>query len=259
MSGREKVATSPGSVPSVGDPHATGDLAPETSASSDVADFIARVKALPTTGRRGRLVFAMDATMSRRPTWDMALGLQAGMFEAVREAGGLEVQLVFFRGANECKASKWMRDADELVRLMTGVDCRGGYTQIARVLKHVVKETAKEKIDAVIYVGDAVEEATDTLAGEAGPLALMGVPLFLFQEGHDAKVKVAFEELARLTHGATCTFDEGSAAQLAELLKAVACYAQGGRPAVEALVDQSTSAGARRLLQAMTPDRRTSS
>ncbi len=244
-----------GSVPSVGEAHATGDVAPEASPSSDVADFIARVKAMPSAARRGRLVFAMDATMSRQPTWDMALGLQAGMFDAVREVGGLQVQLVFFRGANECKASKWTRDADELVRLMTGVDCRGGYTQIARVLKHVAKETANEKIDAVIYVGDAVEEEIDALAGEAGPLALLGVPLFLFQEGHDAKARIAFQELARLTDGATCPFGKGSAAELAELLKAVACFAQGGRPAVEALANQSASSGARRLLEAMKPGR----
>lgn len=244
-----------GSVPSVGAPRAAGEIAPDTSSTSDVADFIARVKAMPPAGRRGRLVFAMDATMSRRPTWDMALGLQAGMFEAVREVGGLEVQLVFFRGANECKASKWTRDAGEIVRLMTGVDCRGGYTQIARILKHVVNETAKEKIDAVVYVGDAVEEEIDTLAGEAGPLALLGVPLFLFQEGYDAKVKVAFQELARLTGGATCPFGKGSAGELADLLKAVACFAQGGRPAVEALADHSASSGARRLLEAMKPGR----
>jgi hypothetical protein len=217
----------------------SGAVAPSTSNAHEVADFISRLKAMPKSNRRGRLVFAMDATMSRQPTWDMALQLQAAMFEAVQSAGGLEVQLVYFRGAGECKASRWTRDAEGLARLMSGVDCRGGYTQISRVLKHIAHETAKEKVDAVIYVGDAVEESIDTLAGEAGPLALLGVPLFLFQEGYDANAKIAFRELARLTGGAHCPFGPGSAAELTALLKAVACYAQGGRAALDRLKDQS--------------------
>jgi hypothetical protein len=196
----------------------------------------------------------MDATMSRQPAWDMALSIQAGMFDAVAAAGGLEVQLVFFRGANECKASRWTCDAPGLARLMNGVDCRGGYTQIARVLKHVVQETAKQKVDAVIYVGDAAEEAIDTLAGEAGPLALLGVPLFLFQEGDDARARTAYKELARLTGGAYCRFGAGAARDLEALLKAVASFAQGGRAALEALADQSTGAGARLLLDQLRSD-----
>ncbi len=234
---------------------ATGGVQPADSTSAEVADFISRVKAMPNTGRRGRLVFAMDATMSRQPTWDMALAIQAGMFDAVAAAGGLEVQLVFFRGANECKASRWTADAAGLARLMSGVDCRGGYTQIGRVLKHVVQETAKQKVDAVIFVGDAAEEAIDTLAGEAGPLALLGVPLFLFQEGDDARARTAFQELARLTGGAYCRFGAGAAKDLAELLKAVAAFAQGGRAALEALADQSKTAGARLLLEQLRPVR----
>lgn len=230
---------------------AAGAVAPEESTSAEVADFISRVKAMPNAGRRGRLIFAMDATMSRQPTWDMALSIQAGMFDAVAAAGGLEVQLVFFRGAHECKASRWTQDAPGLARLMSGVECRGGYTQIARVLKHAAQETAKQKVDAVIYVGDAAEEALDTLAGEAGPLALRGVPLFLFQEGHDAKASAAFKELARLTGGACCRFDAGAAHDLAELLKAVASFAQGGRAALEALADQTPGSGAHLLLEQM--------
>ncbi|MEZ5924531.1 MAG: VWA domain-containing protein [Hyphomicrobiaceae bacterium] len=221
------------------------------STSAEIADFVARVKAMPAQGRRGRLIFAMDATMSRQPTWDMALALQAGMFEAVASAGGLEVQLVYFRGAGECKASKWTRHAETLARLMSGVACRGGYTQIGRVLKHVARETAREKVDACVYVGDAVEEPIDTLAGEAGPLALLGVPLFLFQEGTDAVARAAFEELARLTGGAHCRFGAGAAGELSELLKAVARFAQGGRVALEALADQS--AASRHLLEQMRP------
>lgn len=203
--------------------------------------------AAPATGR-GRLVFAMDATMSREPTWDMALAIQAEMFDAVKSVGGLDVQLVYFRGAGECRASRWIGDPDELARLMTGVSCRGGYTQIGKVLSHTRQETAKKKVNALVYVGDCMEEDIDELCGRAGELTLLGVPAFLFQEGSDSRAERTFREIARLTRGAYCSFGPGSAAELRELLTAVAVYAAGGRRALAELADRSRSAGARALI-----------
>jgi hypothetical protein len=187
----------------------------------------------------------MDATMSRQATWDMALGLQADMFRVVKDIGGLDVQLVFFRGAGECRSSRWVSDPDELARLMTTVHVAGGYTQIAKVLSHARKEAELRRISALVYVGDCMEEDVDDLCGRAGELALLGVPAFLFQEGSDGRAERAFREIARLTRGAWCRFDQGSAAQLRELLTAVAVYASGGRAA---LIDASKRGGAARAL-----------
>lgn len=218
-----------------------------TASDADVAEFVRRMKAMApaTTTGRGRLVFAMDATMSRQPTWDMALALQAEMFSAVKSVGGLDVQLVFFRGAGECRSSRWVSDPDALAALMTRVTCAGGYTQIRKVLLHALKEAAVKPVGALVYVGDCMEEDVDDLCGRAGELALIGVPVFLFQEGNDARAEAAFREIARLTKGAWCRFDAGSAAQLKELLAAVAVYAAGGRKALAAL----GSHGARTLLK----------
>ena len=47
---------------------------------------------------RGRLLVAIDATASREPTWDMAMQLQSTMFETAAKLGGLDVQLVWYRG-----------------------------------------------------------------------------------------------------------------------------------------------------------------
>jgi hypothetical protein len=212
--------------------------APATgSSAADVADFVRRMKEMaPATGNgRGRLIFAMDATMSRQPTWDMALALQSEMFKAVKAIGGLDVQLVYFRGAGECRSSKWVSDPEALSRLMAQVSCAGGYTQIRKVLSHARGESARKPINALVYAGDCMEEDIDDLCGRAGELALLGVPVFLFQEGDDAKAERAFREIARLTKGAYCRFDAGSAAQLKELLSAVAVYAAGGRKALAAL------------------------
>ena len=225
---------------------------PARSSNDDVANFLAQVRAMPkqaTTGR-GRLIFAMDATMSRQPTWDMALQLQADMFDVVKSVGGLDVQLIYFRGAGECRASKWVSNPDALARLMTSVHCRGGYTQIRKVLTHVRTETDTRRVNAVVYVGDCVEEDVDDLCGRAGELALRGVPMFMFQEDYDRTAEIAFREIARLTKGAFCRFDSGSAQQLRELLSAVAVYAAGGRQALEAL-SQKSQGGAQLLLEQM--------
>jgi len=214
---------------------APNEIAAEESSRAEVDAFLAQVRPAPSAkpAGSGRLIFAMDATMSRRPTWDTALQLQAGMFNAVKAVGGLDVQLVFFRGFDECRASRWVSDAAALARLMTAVECRGGYTQIRKVLKHAQRETASAKVSALVYVGDAMEESADELCNLAGQLGLLGVPVFLFQEGHDGEARACFKEIARLTRGATCRFGPGSAAQLRELLEAVAVYAAGGRGALE--------------------------
>lgn len=234
-------------------PATMGRAEPPASTADDVARFLADVQRMKpaASATRGRLIFAMDATMSRQPTWDMALALQADMFHAVRDVGGLDVQLVYFRGAGECRASRWVADADALARLMTTVDCRGGYTQLGKVLGHARQEAEKRKVSALVYVGDCMEEGIDDVCARAGELALHGVPVFLFQEGHDATAEVAFREIARLTKGAWCRFDQGSAGELRALLQAVAVFAAGGRAALERLEHGGGKSAARKLLGQM--------
>ena len=224
---------------------------PTRSSEAEVDAFLSRLNAVaPVTSEgRGRLIFAMDATMSRQPTWDLALGLQADMFRAVKEVGGLDVQLVYFRGFGETRASKWVSNPEALARLMTKASCQGGYTQIRKVLTHARRESEQSKVNAVVYVGDCMEEDIDGLSQRAGTLGLMGVPMFLFQEGRDTKAELAFKEIARLTQGAYSHFDAGSARQLRDLLAAVAVYATGGRKALKDYGAANKSAAAIRLLE----------
>jgi hypothetical protein len=222
--------------------------APAERRSADVERFLNQVAAAPprAAGTRGRLMFAMDATASREPTWDRACAIQGDMFTATDTLGGLEVQLVFYRGYNECKASPWVTNSADLVRRMTAVRCLGGHTQIGRVLAHAASETRKKKVNALVFVGDAMEEPVDDLCQVAGELGLLGVPAFIFHEGGDPVAERGFRQIAKLTKGAYCRFDSGSAEQLKELLSAVAVYAAGGR---KALLDYSGSrSGVVRLL-----------
>ncbi len=215
----------------------TGTEAPARGGGADVDRFLKAVAAAPARegGRRGRLLFAMDATASREPTWDRACHLQGEMFSVTDALGGLEVQLVFYRGFAECKASPWVSSPAELVRRMTAVRCLGGHTQIRRVLDHAIKETRGNQVDALVFVGDCLEEDIDDVCQRAGELGLLGVPMFIFHEGNDPIAARAFRQMAKLSKGAYCAFDSGAAGQLKELLSAVAVYAAGGRKALEKL------------------------
>jgi hypothetical protein len=195
---------------------------------------LAKVPARP-AGGRGRLIFALDATASREPTWDRACEVQGQMFLEAGRLGGLEVQLVFYRGFHECKASRWVSDSRALVELMTSVRCKAGQTQIRRVLRHAIAETKREPVRALVFIGDAMEEELDELAALAGELGILGVRAFLFQEGDDPRAERAFREIARLTGGAWCRFDRNAPNELRELLGAVAAYAAGGAAVLEDL------------------------
>ncbi len=211
------------------------DKLPTESSDAEVAAFLAKVAAIPpkAAGGTGRLIFALDATVSREPTWDTACDIQAEMFAETASLGRLLVQLVYYRGFREFHASPFADDATALLGRMTGVRCRGGRTQIGRVLRHALTESAKQKVDALVFVGDACEEAIDPLCHGAGELGLRGVPAFVFHEGQDPVAGRAFKEIAKLSGGAYCRFDSASARALRELLSAVAVYAVGGRRALE--------------------------
>jgi hypothetical protein len=226
-----------------------GEVSDPLSTRAEVDAFVEQVKGLtPQSTGRGRLIFAMDATMSRQPSWDLALELQGDMFDAVK-AVGLDVQLVYFRGFNECQASKWVGNPDALARLMRKVACAGGLTQIGKVLAHARRESETSKVNALVYVGDCMEEDVDQLSQLAGELGLIGLPVFIFHEGREQKAERAFKEIARLSRGAYAPFDAGSARQLRELLTAVAVYATGGRKALQNFSDKTRSGVAIRLLE----------
>lgn len=202
---------------------------------NDVDHFLMKVAAtaLPVRGQqKGRLVFAMDATASREPTWDRACHLQAEMFSAADSLGGLRVQLCYYRGFNEFHASGWCEQTSQLLAEMTSAKCLGGHTQIRRVLAHFSAENKRQKIQAGVFVGDAIEEDADELCHQAGQMGVLGIPLFMFHEGKNPRVSSVFKQMAQLSGGAYAPFDLDSASQLKNLLAAVAIYAAGGHKAL---------------------------
>jgi len=216
------------------------------SSPREIERFLQQSKNIATfVEKQPRLLFAIDATASRQPTWDTASQLQQEMFLATRRSAALAVQLCYYRGFHDFSASHWLTDSAELARQMSEVQCQGGHTQIARVLRHAQSEHRQGAVQVVVFIGDAIEENPDTLCDLAGQCGLLKLPLFMFQEGRNRDVQQTFKEMARLSGGAFALFDQRSAETLASLLGAVASYAAGGRPALES----SNSDIAKMLLQ----------
>ena len=218
----------------------------QRASSTHVEQFLKKSRAIKQfSEQQPRLIFAIDATASRQPTWDSASHLQRQMFDATAAATSLAIQLCYSRGFRDFYASRWLTDSNALARQMSAVQCLGGHTQISRLLRHAMAEHRKVPIRAMVFIGDAVEESPDTLCDLAGQCRLLKLPLFVFHEGNCATVGQTFQTMANLSGGAYARFDANSAQQLADLLGAVAQYATGGRKALE----QDSSDSARLLLK----------
>ena len=208
---------------------------PKTN-SEKVGEFLAQVKKTPSRIQRentGRLVFGMDATASRERTWDNACQIQSKMFRATDDIGAINVQLCYYRGFNEFQYSGWSSSGEELIKEMTNVSCLGGHTQIAKIFKHALEEHRTQKIRALVFVGDALEENADELCYLAGKFGVFNIPIFMFQEGNSNAVMSTFKQVALLSGGAYAPFNSGSVKELQDLLSSVAVFVAGGHKALE--------------------------
>ena len=211
------------------------DKLPQKSNRVEVDAFLKRVKDFPIVKpdqKHSRLLFGIDATASREPLWDQACHVQGQMFKETMSLGGLNIQLVYYRGFMEFTAIPWANNSENLLSHMTAIRCAAGQTQIAKVLRHGILETNKTPIKAIIFVGDAMEEDPNLLNSLAGQLGILDVPIMMFQDGYDSSTERAFRDVARLSNGAFCQFDSSSAGRLKDLLCAVAVFAAGGHKAL---------------------------
>jgi hypothetical protein len=139
------------------------------------------------------------------------------MFRSTAPIGALSVQLVYYRGDGECRASKWVESGEQLAQLMHKINCEGGITQIGKVLQHARRETEKAPVQALIFIGDAMEEELDELAGAAAELGRLRTPAHMFQEGHNLKVQSAFRLIALRSGGKYHQFNTSTPQAVAQL------------------------------------------
>ncbi len=189
-----------------------------------------------------RLIFALDATASRAPTWAAAQNLTETLLHTAADLGNLEMQVGYFRALSDCQFSHWSTDAKELVTLMRGIHCASGTTQIQTVLQHALTEAnaAPTRLKALVFVGDTFEEQgrRDEILHLAKMLGDLRVPIFMFLERTSdtgREDRTTYEAISRASGGATVDFQEGAIAELRKLLQMVATLAVGGIDALKKL------------------------
>ena len=206
----------------------------KTTVSKDITNFLKQGKAISTyRQKQSRLLFGIDATASRQPTWDAACRTQGELFTAAHQISNIAIQLCFYRGFSEFTVSDWLTSETDLKHQIEKVACQGGQTQILRLLKHAIFEHNKLAVSVLLFIGDACEENQDQLYNLAGQCGLLQLPIFIFQEGTDRKATDSFRALANLSGGVHTTFDASSASTLAALLGALSRYVVGGIQALE--------------------------
>ena len=145
---------------------------PTRSSSAEVDAFLRDVAAITPAKRtraQGRLLFAMDATASREPMWDRACRIQSEMFTEAARVGGLAVQLCHYGGFYGFESTPWLT---ELGRAAPTHECgalRGGDDpDRASAAPRDKAEAERARVNAVVFVGDCMEEDVDRLCAAAG-------------------------------------------------------------------------------------------
>ena len=168
-----------------------------------------------------RLIFGLDLTGSREGSLRQARIATKEMFDAIKAIGTIAVKLIYYRGRDECRQSKWFDDPDILSRSMRKLSCEVGGTQIARLLKLVLAEG--DKLSGVVFIGDHCEDDPDEILALAGALGKKSIPLFVFHECADdnersLSAKPIFMRMAEESGGVYIEFKPESSTVLRELL-----------------------------------------
>jgi hypothetical protein len=212
-----------------------GILSPERRRMNEALARLGDSDVKETRRARGRLMVALDLTGSREHSLKQARVATAAMFDAIKALGAIAVKLVYYRGDNQCRASRWYTDPDIVSQAMRRLSCEAGYTQIARVLRLALAET--ETVCGLVFVGDHCEDNADELGELAGALGQRRIPLFVFHEcaDHDERslsAKPVFKRMAGASGGVYCEFKPDSGAVLRELLANVGAHAAAGADGV---------------------------
>jgi hypothetical protein len=226
--------------------------APKNTSVEQFLSDASRAK-VPAERSTHRLLIGLDATASRQPTWDLACELHAELFTEAARAGNIAIQLCYYRGLNEFVASRWATTPSQLRDHMVSVSCRGGRTQICKLLAHALREAINHPVRALVFVGDCFEEDERETTRLAGQLALRALPVFIFQEHSDRRAARAFASIAQITGGAHIPFDSHSPDELRRLLRAMAQFATGGRLALEQYSSRFGNTQTRALLSQLKP------
>jgi hypothetical protein len=188
-----------------------------------------------------KLLFSMDATASRQPSWDVAQEITLSMFDVM--PGGLKIALAYHSGGHLKAVTDFRADAAYFKDQIAGVQCEAGLTALCEILESASEIPA---LSSLIYIGDCFEERLDTASRLAQKLKTNGVRCFMFLEGDDGEAREAFNTIAEITGGAVFPFEQQSLVRVKEKLDAIAAFSAGGMKLLKE--NQGRLPGARELI-----------
>ena len=213
-------------------------LQPAQTSMSDADSFLDKTAHI-NEQQSGRLILALDATLQSECIWDLVRQNQTTLFMSGGQKTGLLVQLAYFRGASECRFSKWISNPQAMHHALGQIECEGNTTQLSRLLGHAATEHGKKRVSAFVYIGDRIEEDADTLIGQSIELGKQGFRAIMLQDGIDTEAQKIFKAIADATNGAYFQFDKRFPKTLEEVLPATAIFATGGLRGLSVKTDET--------------------
>ena len=140
-----------------------GEVPDAASDNSEVAEFLAKMKSIAPSRPRGACAAGLHLCHGRDDEPPAGLGHGAGLAgRHVHRRRRRSAGWTFSSSSSAAMTNAALRLGSAipaaLARLMTGVRCLGGFTQIRKVLKHARREAEKQPVNALVYVGDCMEE-----------------------------------------------------------------------------------------------------
>lgn len=217
----------------------------------------AQVAIAKTVRTSTNIIFSLDATASRSSLWAQSTQIQGAMFDAVAQVcNHFSTQLVYYRGDRETDGSfvvsPWLSTGHDLHNHMSKAHCMSGCTQIELVFRHAIRAASSKRIDALIFVGDACEEAVPTLVHSAMNLRSLKVPLFMFHDqassGHgNESVAMAYRQIANAANGEYLPFTLKDMDVMLEYLKGISVASTGNVEQMEKVVKETKTPEGRKL------------
>ncbi|MCL2468924.1 MAG: hypothetical protein FWF24_01660 [Alphaproteobacteria bacterium] len=235
-------------------------------ARQNIADVRSKIKARDKelnrqqkafASQENNLIFAVDATASRRYFWEQTKTIQSEMFHSAQGAGTkLNAQLVSYSGATHNKdviASPWHHDAHVLREHMADISCAAGETQIAKVFRHALKECCARPIHVLVLVADSCEEKEHELTPLARQLKEKNIAFFLFDDAarsgeRHPDTDSIFKAVTGAANGVYAPFDMKSLDVLEDYLKTVAVVATRNAGAIEYIRREIRTPEGRKML-----------
>ena len=196
-----------------------------------------------------RVILAIAAEVNDDSIWTQLQTLQAQMFPV----GPVNIKLGYFAredAANEVRpyvSTRWVDNADDMLDLIDRARDHcvcGCFVTVGDILEHALQEARDEAIQAIVIIGDRFHGELANVIACAKQLRALGTRLFVFQQGIGADTECAFKRLTEATDGAFFQFNphvERIAQRLPRVLEAIAHYAIGGLPALEAQDNEAAS------------------